>query len=209
MMHMFKRRYLAYALAAFLSACASTAPPANSLTVDALRRLPQQSYALTPEQAEITFAARPVAFPAVRGTFSAFDGEVEIVRAATDRIDVRALVDLSSVEMGNRNYENLVKSEGWFDVERHPTALFEGALEGWSGEGEGSVAGQITIKGITKPAEFTIRLNCEQIEDCPTDVVGFTGEIEVSRSEFGMTEWRRLVRDTVSLNFSGSLVATD
>ncbi len=208
-MRITQRQFWIYAVAAFLTACASTAPPANSLTVDALRTLPEQTYALTPQGAVIEFAARPIALPAVRGTFTEFDGEVEIVKASADRIDVRALVDLSSVEMGNSAYENMVKSESWFDVANHPTALFEGALEGWSGEGAGFVAGEITIKGITKPATFAITLNCEEIDQCPIGNVGFNGAIEISRSEFGMTEWRGVVRDRVSLNFSGALVASN
>ncbi|NNU17238.1 YceI family protein [Parvularcula sp. ZS-1/3] len=202
------RKRLAFSLAFLLAACATSAPqPANSLTVEALRTLPTQTYALAPADASIQFSARPVAFPAVNGTFSKFDGAVDIVMASEDEVNVQATVDLSSVEIGNQWSENLVKSEGWFNVEEHPKAIFSGALKGWSGTGLGTVEGQLTIRGVTKPATFSILLDCEDLRQCPKDQVGFMGEIELSRSEFGMTEMRALVRDKVQLTFAGSLVA--
>lgn len=204
----FGRKEVFAAFALFTAACATNAPqPANSLTVDALRQLPSQTYALAPGDASIAFSAHPVAFPAVNGEFSKFDGAVEIVMASEDEVNVQATVDLASVEIGNQWSENLVKSEGWFNVQEHPKAIFSGALKGWSGTGLGTVEGQLTIRGVTKPATFSILLDCEDLRQCPKDQVGFMGEIEISRAEFGMTEMRALVRDKVQLTFTGSLVA--
>ena len=194
--------------AAFVSACTTVAPPAaNSLTVDALRGLPNQTYAIQPGDASLDFSVKPIGFPAVRGSFEGFDGSVSVRRAAADMIDVEATVDLGSVTFGNDWYENVVKSPAWFDVEHYPEAVFTGSLAGWTGEGVGSVRGELTLKGITRPAEFSIVLDCDVNDPCPVDAVGFSGEIEISRREFGMTDFRGIVGDTVTLRFSGALVA--
>lgn len=209
LMELLKRRVLPVMIFAVAAACTTAPPPANSLTVDSLRRLPAQTYALQPGDAAIDFAARPRAFPAVTGTFSDFEGEVQIVDAAVERIDVRARVDLDSVVIGSDWYENLIRSDNWFAVEKYPEAIFVGSLEGWDGEGTGTISGEMTIRGVTRPAEFAIRLNCDEVMGCPVDRVGFIGEIELSRSEYGMTDMRALVRDKVQLTFSGELVASD
>lgn len=197
--------------AAVLSACStvSAPPPAQSLTVDALRALPDQTYAIQPGDAELDFSVKPIGFPAVRGSFEGFDGSVKVKRAAEDMIDVKAVVHLGTVSFNSDWYENVVKSPAWFDVENHPDAVFVGSLAGWDGDGTGSVQGELTMKGITKPASFSIQLNCEVDDPCPVDAVGFSGEIEVSRREFNMTAYRGLVGDKVTLRFSGALVTED
>lgn len=196
--------------AAFLSACAGVAPPpASSLTVDALRSLPSQTYVLDPASARMGFQARPLGFPAVTGEFKDFDGTVTIVSAANEAIDVEAVVDLSSVTIGSEWYENVIKSKAWFDVENHPEAVFQGALKGWTNSGVGSVEGMLTIRGVTRPASFEIVLDCEDLRRCPRDNVGFIGEIELSRAAYGMTAFRGLVRDEVRLTVAGRLSAGD
>lgn len=193
---------------ALITACTSVAPPAsNALAVDVLRELPTQTYALRPGDASLGFSVKPFGFPRVRGTFDHFDGTVRVIDSATDGINVEAVVDLDTIKMGSDWYENVVKGPVWFDVENHPQATFSGALEQWDKDGEGSVVGEITIRGVTKPAEFFIRLNCEVREPCPIDAVGFTGEIEVDRTEFGMRSYRGFVGDRVRLQFSGALIS--
>lgn len=195
--------------AAMLAACTSLSPPtAPALAVETLRQLPSQTYALKPDGADLGFSVNPIGFPAIRGTFEAFDGTVTILDAANDGMDVKAVVDLDSVKFGSDWYENVVRSPAWFDVENHPEAVFTGSLSSWDGDGIGTVVGEATIKGITNPAEFSIQLNCEVDEPCPQGAVGFTGEIVVSRSAFNMKAFRGIVGDKVRLQFSGALVAT-
>lgn len=202
------RRRALIACVAVLSACSTVAPrPANSLSVENLRRLPEQNYKLAPETAEIGFAARPMAMPAVRGSFSRFGGEIAVVNAAKDSIAISAVVDLDSVETGSDFYQNMIKSDAWFDVERHPEAKFNGAIRGWDGDGVGRVEGELTIRGVTRPALFLLQLNCDALEACPMNKVGFNGSIEISRSEFGMTAMKGLVRDKVELSFTGALTS--
>lgn len=192
--------------AALLSACATlNAPPASSLTMEALRELPTQHYTLAPEGAVVEFTAKPVGLPNVRGNFEHFGGTVAIVDAGNDRIDIDAAVNLASVETGNRGYNHMLMSEAWFDVERHPEARFQGSLAGFEGEGLGRVEGTITIKGVTRPAVLEVKLGCDGLNQCPHHEVGFNGQVTVSRSDFGMTGLRGVVRDEVQLSFRGVL----
>ncbi|NRA29569.1 MAG: YceI family protein [Parvularculaceae bacterium] len=191
-----------------LAACTSVSQPTTSaLAVEALRELPNQTYALKPEGADLGFSVNPLGFPAIRGTFEDFDGTVTIVDAAADGLDVEAVVNLDSVKFGSTWYENVVRSPAWFDIENHPEAVFSGSLKAWDGDGVGTVVGEATIKGITQPAEFTIQLNCDVKEACPVSEVGFTGEIVVNRTDFDMRAYRGLVGDKVRLQFSGALIA--
>ncbi|MEO1043664.1 MAG: YceI family protein [Pseudomonadota bacterium] len=196
--------------AAFLllvTACSTaTAPDARSLSVDALRQLPPQTYVLLPDQAEVGFSVRPIAFPAITGTFESFDGAVMVVDASAPNIKVTTAVDVATVETGSDFYDNAIKSGAWFDVEAYPQAIFSGSLIDWTDTGTGIVDGTLTIRDITRPAQFAIQLSCEGVARCPQDAVGFDGEIVVSRSAFGMSQYPGFVRDNVQLSVSGTLI---
>ncbi|MEM9810859.1 MAG: YceI family protein [Pseudomonadota bacterium] len=190
-----------------VAACATaTAPEVNALSVDALKTLPNQTYVLEPGQVAMTFVAKPRLFPAIQGSFSNFGGSVEITDAASSSIAIHAVVDLQSVEIPSEIYENTIRSPAFFDVENHPEAIFEGELDGWRGEGLGAVQGLLTIRGVTRPAQFDIRLNCNGIPACPQSQVGFDGTLEINRSEFGMDRYSGFVKDKVSFMISGTLI---
>ncbi|MEM0928102.1 MAG: YceI family protein [Pseudomonadota bacterium] len=198
-------------LAAFflaVTACTTaTVPDAQSLTVDSLKRLPPQTYVLVPDQAEVGFSVRPIAFPKITGTFESFDGAVMVLDANTPDIKVLTAVDVATVETGSEFYDNAIKSGAWFDVEAYPRAIFSGSLIDWTDTGTGVVDGTLTIRDITRPAQFAIQLSCDGVQRCPQDAVGFDGEIVVSRSAFGMSQYPGFVRDKVQLSVSGTLVA--
>ncbi|MEM6913970.1 MAG: YceI family protein [Pseudomonadota bacterium] len=197
-------------VAAFIfavTACTTaTVPDARSLSVDALRSLPPQTYVLVPDQAEVGFSVRPIAFPAITGTFESFDGAVMVVDASTPNIKVMTAVDVATVETGSDFYDNAIKSGAWFNVEAYPRAIFSGSLVDWTDTGTGLVDGTLTIRDITRPAQFAIQLSCDGVRRCPEDAVGFDGEIVVSRSAFGMSQYPGFVRDKVQLSVSGTLV---
>ena len=199
-------RLLAAALLTMAACTTATVPDAQSLTVDALRRLPPQTYILAPEQAEVGFSARPVAFPAIKGRFESFDGAVMVVDASTPNIKVETAVDLSTVETGSDFYDNTIKSGAWFDVEAYPQAIFSGSLVDWTDTGTGVIDGTLTIRDVTQPAQFAIQLTCEGVQRCPEDAIGFDGEITLSRSAFGMSQYPGFVRDKVELSVSGTLI---
>lgn len=190
-----------------LGACASVAPQRNALAVETLEALPAQSYALEPATAQMGFQVRSFTPGGVKGEFGSFSGDVTIIDAAAPQIGVRAVVDLETIELGSEMYERIVKSEGWFHVAEHPQAVFEGVLTEWREGGIGSVDGQMTIRGVTQPAAFDISLSCEDIAGCPQAAVGFGGELEISRSAFGMKAFPGAVGDKVRLSISGELSA--
>ncbi|GGY51722.1 YceI family protein [Parvularcula lutaonensis] len=205
---MFRQNVAFTAFVLTLCACASMAPQKNAaLAVETLEALPPQSYALQPDTARMGFQVRSFTPGGVKGEFEAFSGDVTIIDASAPEVSVRAVVDLDTIELGSEMYENIVKSEAWFDVAAHPQAIFEGVLTEWREGGIGSVDGQITIRGITQPAAFDISLSCDGVAACPQEAVGFGGEIEISRSSFGMKAFPGVVGDRVRLSISGELSA--
>lgn len=64
------------------------------------------------------------------------------------------LIDMATIENENKDLENHLKNEDFFDCKKYPTANFQ--LTDIKGN---SANGKLTIKGITKEIEFPINYN--------------------------------------------------
>lgn len=201
-------RRLSVGLVGGLSACAATGnsgPLVTPLVGLDLTSIPVSSYPLTPETAEIGFAVKPIGVGPVLGEFGAFTGALTIVDAVTGEATISAIVDTRTVQTEGGRFIDMIKGEGWFDVETWPEARFSGRMKGWDADGNGVVEGEMTIRDVTQPETFTMRLTCDSLTACPSDEVGFSGLIEVSRFAYGMTRLRGVVGDKVTLSVAGTL----
>jgi polyisoprenoid-binding protein YceI len=97
---------------------------------------------------EVSFVVRHMMVSKVRGRFDAFDGTFT---TASDPLQsaVTATVDLSSVNTGNETRDNHIRSEDFFDIEKHPTMTFRST--GVRAEGENFLLdGDLTLHGCSK-----------------------------------------------------------
>lgn len=93
------------------------------------------------------------------GAFKEWDAQVSFDPAALDKSSLKATFKPASATTGNKMYDGTLPSADWFDVANHPEAVFVSKTI-TAGEGGAYVAeGDLTIRGITKPAKFTFTLS--------------------------------------------------
>ena len=130
-----------------------------------------------------------------RGLFKKTTGTIVLdVTAQTGTIDVT--VDIASVEFGNDKLNDEAINSSTppiFEVQKYPTAHYKGTLGGFTNGSPSTVAGFLTLHGITKPVALRINsfkcaidLPATQKHVCGADVVG-----TIDRSEFGITIGQR------------------
>ena len=122
----------------------------------------------------------------VRGTFSEVSGHI-VTDAVPSRSTVTATVAVSSVWTGNDMRDNHLRSPDFFDAGRHPEMTFAStglrpADGGWV------LAGDLTIRGVTRPAEFEV----DFLGTDPTGLqgeprIGFSARAQISRRDFGIS----------------------
>ena len=130
----------------------------------------------------------------LHGHFQTLDGEVEILPDGLRRLRVR--LQTHGVEItGHPRYTRFARGEGFFDVERWPTASFvsEPYTDALLAHG-GQVAGALTIRGITRRETFTIAPGGCQRPGLDCDV--FAGGL-IDREEYGMGRWTIAISDDV------------
>ena len=157
------------------------------------------AWKIDPHHTSVGFMARHMGLSKVRGQFTEFTGEVtgdpEDITSAQARFEV----DMASVETGSPDRDGHLKGADFFDVEKYPTMVFQSKSISGSG-GTYKVAGDLTIKGITKPVELEYEHGGEQTDPYGNRKIGGSLSGTILRSEWDL-KWN------VPLDSGGWLVS--
>ena len=80
-------------------------------------------WTIDPVHSEVSFVVRHMMVSKVRGRFDKFEGTI-VTAEDPLQSSVNATVDLSSVNTGEPNRDNHIRSADFFEVESHPTMTF-------------------------------------------------------------------------------------
>ena len=134
---------------------------------------------------EVSFSVLHMRVSKVRGRFDKFEGSFT---TAEDPLQstVEATVYLSSVNTGESNRDNHLRSEDFFEVESHPIMTF--VSTGIRPDGNDLLLdGDLTICGTTRPV--TLKLQVDGFgPDAFGDIrAGFSATGEINRYDFGVS----------------------
>jgi polyisoprenoid-binding protein YceI len=123
-----------------------------------------------------------------RGKFNRTKGTIVLDKQAqSGSVDIT--VDMSSIDFGLDDLNEHVKKDdpGMFDVARFPHATYKGKLANFKDGKPTEVQGELTLHGVTKPMNLTIRSfmckpNQEKKDWCGADAVG-----KFNREDFGVS----------------------
>jgi polyisoprenoid-binding protein YceI len=114
------------------------------------------------------------------------------------RADV--VIDVASLDMGERVWTDKVLSAQFLDAEKHPTARFVGKrLEKTSTKG-GILHGDLWLRGVHR--ELSLEVTFNRAGNDPytfKEKAGFTARAQLDRFAFGMQTYREVVAGPVEL----------
>jgi len=116
------------------------------------------------------------------GRFKDFNGELSYDPAHPADTRVNLTVYTSSVDMHDRNQDQLLRSADFFDTDRYPTMHFAGSVEGIARDGSMTVSGDLTIRGITKRVSAPVIFRAS---DANSTTV-FETNFQIDRTDFGL-----------------------
>jgi polyisoprenoid-binding protein YceI len=148
----------------------------------------------------LEFVARHLGVLSSTGRFEDFAGELLIDpdRPLTTRVEVT--VKTAAVALAYPGAVDLLRSPAFFDVEKHPEATFDGAATGEGTLARFFLAGNLTIRGITRPHRMEARLLDRKVDPAlGREVADFSAAGDMKRSEFGMTADQAAISDTIRL----------
>lgn len=109
-------------------------------------------------------------------------------------------IPVSSIDSGVPKFDEHLVSADFFDAENYPTITFTSTNVKQVLQGKGSVTGEMTIKGITKPVTFTGQINkVGKNFRSGVDMFGVSATAGVKRSDFNVDKYAPNVGDNVEI----------
>lgn len=149
----------------------------------------------------IGFSVKHMMVSKVRGSFGDFGAEVEANETDLTAANIAFTIKVASINTGNEDRDNHLRSADFFDVEQYPEIKFI-ANNITKKDDDYEIAGDITIKDVTKPIVFEAEYGGKGTNPWGQEVVAFSAETKLNREDFGLT-WNQ------ALETGGVLVGKD
>jgi polyisoprenoid-binding protein YceI len=180
-----------------------------SVTTISVESLPAGTYNVDPSHSSVGFEVRHMGIATVRGAFRRFQGTIDATGAAPI---LKGSVEVASIDTGEEQRDAHLKAPDFFDVEQHPEISFHTTALQATDDGKIRLAGEITVKGITKPIELIGTAGDGGADPWGNERVGFEVEGAIDRRDFDL-KWNQtlpngnlLVSNEVKLIVSVSAV---
>ena len=161
--------------AAALSAAVSGAAFAQSAT-----------YMVDPTHTFVTWEAKHFGVSTSRGRFDKKAGSITYDKAAKAGT-AEITIDMASISTGVAPFDGHLKSNDFFAAEQFPQAKFVGSQFKFDGDKLSEVVGELTLRGVTKPATLKATgFGCYDHPRLKREVCGGDFETTIVRSQFDM-----------------------
>ena len=159
---------------------------------------------IDPSHSQVNFSVKHMMVSTVRGRLGKLSGRLELDPKTPEKADFEITVDVSGLDTGEPKRDGHLRSADFFDAEKHPQVVFKSNAIFPKGAGRYTASGDLTIKGVTRPASFEIDLEGIGVDAQGGQHLGATATTAIDRTGFGLT-WNMpvpngvLVSETVKI----------
>ncbi|HEY6327452.1 MAG TPA: YceI family protein [Candidatus Cybelea sp.] len=148
-----------------------------------------------PGHSAAEFRARHMMVSWVRGAFKNIQGKLDFDPADPRRLAVETTIDATTCWTGVEMRDNHLRSPDFLSCEKYPQIHFKSTGVEEVGPVDYLVAGDLTIRGVTRPVELRTRyLGSWQtpwwedgVDKGPKTRAGFTARTRINRYDFGVS----------------------
>ena len=164
-------------------------------------------YQVEPAHTQVGFQISHIGFSNFSGFFSGASGSLTInpSNAAVSKLQIT--IPIASVQTTVSKLDGELKGDQWFDAAKYPTATFVSSRVTRLPNGSASVAGNLTLHGVTRPVTLSARFVGAGVN--PIDksfTIGFDADGMIKRSDFGVSYGVPMIGDDVRLTIAGAFV---
>ena len=161
------------------------------------------NYQIDPAHSSAQFKVRHMMISNVKGEFHKISGTVTYDPANPTASTVEAAIEAASISTRDEQRDTHLKSGDFLDVEKFPVISFRSNKVTSAGPGSFTVAGDLTIHGISKPVALDVEELTEETKDPWGNLRrGATAKTRINRKDFGM-------HFNVALEAGGFMVGED
>lgn len=174
-------RFTALALFAFLLLTNGASRPASAEPA---------RFEIDPEHVTVAFLVHHIGYANVLAQFLEVEGSFEYDEATQTLTGLEVTIEAESFFSNDDRRDDHVLGGDFLDVDEHPEITFVGTAAQASSATTGTVTGDLTVLGVTRPITLDVTLN--KAGDYPFGagppyVLGISARTTVKRSAFGMS----------------------
>ncbi len=146
------------------------------------------NYQLEPIHTQILFFCDHLGFSKSQGEFLKFDGTFSFDPDNPQSSKVDVIINTDSIDMDNQKWNDHMKNEDFFDVEKFPTMSFTSTKVEPLADSKMNIHGDLTILGHTETVVLNVIHNKSGKHPFSGKyTTGFSATTQIKRSLFGMT----------------------
>jgi polyisoprenoid-binding protein YceI len=161
-------------------------------------------YKLDPAHAAVTFKIAHMGLSWTHGRFNDVAGSFTIDTADPAKSSFALSIKSASVDTGVAKRDDHLRGPDFFNVKQFPAIEFKSTAVK-SVQGGFEVTGDLTMHGVTRPITFTASGGRTAQFPPGTTRTGYSTQLKLKRSEFGMNQMLGMVGDEIyiSISFEG------
>lgn len=149
------------------------------------------TWKIDPAHSEINFKVKHMLVSTVRGNFDKFDATIETSKEDFSDAKINFEAEVNSINTNNEQRDTHLKSADFFDAENNPKMIFESTSVKKISDFEMQVAGNLTLRGVTKEITLNVIYNGVVSGFGDTKVAGFEVTGKLNRFDYGL-QWNAL-----------------
>jgi polyisoprenoid-binding protein YceI len=186
------------AVLALMLGIAGSAIAAPSTTDPA--KVPAGSYVLDKQHASLTVKIVHMGFSHYTLRFDGLDGTFTYDPANWTATKATITVDAKSIDTHDNAFDKQIA--GYFEADKYPTITFVSTGLTGGADGKGTVTGDLTFHGVTKPVTLDVTFDGAGHGITPIGTrLGFSGSTRIKRSDFGVSNMLQYASDDVDVIF--------
>jgi len=142
---------------------------------------------IDPSHAQVNFSVKHMMVSTVRGRLGRVSGRLQLEPSAPERADFEISVDVGAINTNDAKRDGHLRSADFFDADNHPAITFKSNVIFPKGGGKYAASGDLTIRGLTRPASFDIELLGIAPNAQGGQILGATATASIDRTAFGLT----------------------
>lgn len=147
----------------------------------------KSTWKVDPTHSTLEFTVKHMMISSVKGTFNDFDAHIEANPEDLTDATIEFTIDVNSVDTRNKDRDDHLRSEDFFDANNHPQMTFTAISITKKDDQTYKVLGDFTIRGTTKRVPFDITYEGTVQDPYGNEVAGFSGHTTIDRKDFGLT----------------------
>ena len=174
-----------------------------------------EAWAIDASHSTVGFSVRHMMVSNVKGAFGKFTASVDGSPADPTTAKISATIEVASVDTRDAKRDEHLRAADFFDAAKFPQMTFTSTKVEKSSATTAKVAGNLTIRGVTKPVVLDVEYTAPVKNPWGKTVVGASATGKINRKDFGVNWSKNLdggglvVGDDVTIQLDLEFVKQD